>query len=71
MKAQYFKKVPVSEGIFITEMVEYRNVLLRDFWQFNYVNITKQDELEGNSILYFNIKNCTNSNFRLFTKINC
>jgi hypothetical protein len=63
--------VPVSEGIFITEMVEYRNVLLRDFWQFNFVNITKQDELEGNSFLYFNIKNCTNSNFRLFTKINC
>jgi hypothetical protein len=52
LRAQNFKKIPVSEGIFITEMVEYRNVLLRDFWPFNFVNITKQDELEGN-LFYF------------------
>jgi hypothetical protein len=52
LRAQYFKKIPVSEGIFITKMVEYRNVLLRDFGQFNFVNITKQDELESN-LFYF------------------
>jgi len=48
LRAQYFKKVPVSEGIFITEMVEYKNVLLREFFELNFVNITKQDQLEGN-----------------------
>jgi hypothetical protein len=52
-------------------MVEYRNVLLRYFWQFNFMNITKQDELEGNLFFFLILKICTNSNFRLFTKINC